>query len=156
MERSPSPAPGDKRKPPPEDRDAAGAAPAARRARPPPAPRIPRTAPEELSHGQRPPSDARRPDRGLPLAPVAQGELPPPAPPARLLLPGHAAWFRYGAVHRLEREALPEWFDGRAEGKGDAVRETSARRGAGKDRPPRLPRPRSPPHLHSPTWSSAT
>ena len=27
-------------------------------------------------------------------------------------LPSHAAWFRLGAVHGLERRALPEWFDG--------------------------------------------
>ena len=96
---------------------------------------------EDLSHGQRPASDAARADRGVPVADAAHAHAaaaaaaPPSAaaaaaaaagpPAAKLLVPGHSAWFRYYAVHRLEREALPEWFDGRhAGGEGASSNKT--------------------------------
>ena len=126
----------------------ANADPTAAAAPPPLAPHHPRpVAPprplgteEDLSHGQRPASDAARADRGVPFVAAAEGAnaaaaaaaadqapAPPPAaaataaaPAAKLLVPGHSAWFRYYAVHRLERESLPEWFDGRQGGGEEA------------------------------------
>ena len=124
--------------------NAAAQAPAPGQPRPVAPPR-PLGTEEDLSHGQRPASDAARADRGIPVAVAAdanaaaaaaagapaavaaaaagQAAAPSAAPPAaaaaaKLLVPGHSAWFRYYSVHRLEREALPEWFDGRQGGGG--------------------------------------
>ncbi len=36
-------------------------------------------------------------------------------------VPGHAAWFRYDAVHDVEKQQLPEFFDGRAPSKTPQV-----------------------------------
>jgi SWIRM domain len=36
-------------------------------------------------------------------------------------VPGHAAWFVHDAVHDIERQQLPEFFDGRAPSKAPQV-----------------------------------
>ena len=135
--------------------------------RPSPPPPLPSCPGEDLSHGQRPPADAAVPGHGVPV--VQHTAPPPPLPPplpaasARLLVPGHAAWFRYAAVHRVERDALPEWFDGRAADKTPEVRcaeergERESERDAGTPRigvgPPDLASSPPPPHSTLPLSS---
>jgi SWI/SNF related-matrix-associated actin-dependent regulator of chromatin subfamily C len=101
---------------------AAGAPPAGGSNPPPPPPSAPE---EDISHGQRLAADAGRADRGVPRVDgggggAAAAAAAPPPQSATLLVPASAAWFSYASVHALEKEALPEWFDGRAGG-GDGA-----------------------------------
>jgi len=122
----------------PADTPAVEAAAEARAAAPPPPtgggltdapapPPPPAGAEEDISQGQRASGSGGIGGAGVPRASAEGGAgggqapaAPTPAPaaptPATLLVPASAAWFRYAAVHALEREGLPEWFDGRAGG----------------------------------------
>ena len=34
-----------------------------------------------------------------------------------IIIPSYAAWFDYGAIHAIERRALPEYFNGKNKSK---------------------------------------
>ena len=86
----------------------------------PPPPPPPPAHEEDISHGQRAGAAAgiasgvpRAEGGGKATAGAGAGTVAPTLP-ARLLVPASAAWFRYSTIHALERQGLPEWFDGRA------------------------------------------